>query len=387
MHRALNVKRFHAVAIGESACAGAIPDNFITDAIDCRYHRPGPKHTLHTQEDYMQIRKLPLAAVAALATFSALPTLAQQKPVGLPGNYPSKPVRVVIGASAGGGTDILGRLVFKYMGENWNHPFIVENKVSLLGSAMALDEVSKAPGDGYTMNVVSGSTYIGAAVVHKVPKNLLKVLDPIAQFTSQPFMLVATKNLPVNSVPELIALAKKNPGKLNYASSGIGGSAHLASEYLKHEFKVDIQHIPYKGIGPGYIDLLAGRVDISFGTTVSSVPHVLKGNLKLLATTSPKRLASLPDVPALSEFAPGFEYVSFFGVVGPAGMPKPVVAALNKQINEVLGNAEVQKRLESDGSIIERNTPEYFQKTLEGFVTRIEKLVREANLDLSEAGG
>lgn len=327
-----------------------------------------------------------LSVVASLALFMSVPALAQ-KPSGLPGNFPAKPVRVVIGASAGGGTDILGRLVFKHVGEAWNHSFIVENKVSMMGSSVALDQISRDPADGYSLNVVSGSTYIGAALVHKIPKNLLKVIDPVAQFTSQPFILVGTRNLPANSVPELVDYARKNPGKLNYASSGIGGSAHLASEYLKHEFKLFIVHIPYKGIGPGYVDLLAGRVDISFGTTVSAVPYGKKGDLKLLATTSPKRLPTLPDLPAMSEFAPGFEYVSFFGVVGPAGMPKPVVNALNRQINEVLTSPEMKKRLESDGSIIERSTPEAFQKTIESFVTRMEKLVREAKLDLSEAGG
>ena len=322
-------------------------------------------------------------ALLALQSLSfALPALAQ-KPAGLPGNYPAKPVRVIIGASAGGGTDILGRLVFRFVGEAWKHSFIVENKVSVMGSALALDEVAKAPPDGYMLNVVSGSTYIGAAVVHKIPKNLLKALDPIAQFTRQPFVLVATKGLPANTVPELVAYAKKNPGKLNYASSGLGGSAYMAAEYLKHEFgELQIQHIPYKGIGPAYFDLIAGRTDFSFGTTVSAVPHVQKGALKILAVTSSKRLPNLPDVPTMSEFAPGFEYISFFGVVGPAGMPKPIIAAMNKQINEL---PEVQKPLEADGSMIERTTPEGFQKELASFVTRVEKLVADAKLDLSGA--
>lgn len=334
----------------------------------------------------MSLRNRLLATALLIGAATALPCLAQ-KPAGLPGNYPAKPVRVVIGASAGGGTDILGRLVFKYVGDAWGHSFIVENKVSLNGSAVALDQISREPADGYLLNVVSGSTYIGAAVVHHIPKNLLRVIDPVAQFTTQPFILVATRTLPVGSVPELIAMAKKTPGKLNYASSGIGGSAHLAMEYLKNEFKVDIVHIPYKGIGQGYVDLLAGRVEVSFGTTVSAVPYGQKGELKLLATTNPKRLPQLPDLPAMAEFAPGFEYVSFFGLVGPAGMPKPVVAALNRTINEVLLLPELKKRLESDGSLIERTSPEGFQRTLETFVTRVQKLVRDAKLDLSEAGG
>ena len=323
-----------------------------------------------------------MLASALAAGLLSLPAMAQ-KPSGLPGNFPGKPIRVVIGASPGGGTDILGRLVFKQVGELWNHSFVLENKVSVMGSALALDDVSKAPPDGYTYNVVSGSTYIGASVVHMVPKNLLKALDPVAQFTSQPFVLVATQSLPANTVPELVAYAKKNPGKLNYASSGLGGSAYLASEYLKHEFGgLEIQHIPYKGIGPAYVDLIAGRTQISFGTTVSAVPHVQKGSLKILAVTSPKRLSNLPDVPAMAEFLPGFEYVSFFGVVGPAGMPRPIVTALNKTINDVLAMPSVQKPLEADGSMIVRTTPEGFQKELTSFVSRVQKLVADAKLNL-----
>jgi tripartite-type tricarboxylate transporter receptor subunit TctC len=324
-----------------------------------------------------------MLAGAAVAAMAVAGQALAQKPAGLPNNYPNKPVKVVIGASPGGGTDILGRLVFKHLGDAWNHPFVIENDVSVMGSALALDKVAKAAPDGYTHNVVSGSTYIGASVVHKIPKNLLKAVDPVAQFTIQPFVLVVTKSLPVNSVPELIAYAKQNPGKLNYASSGLGGSAYLAAEYLKHEAGgLQIQHIPYKGIGPAYVDLIAGRTQLSFGTTVSAVPHVQKGALRILATTGPKRLPNMPDVPTMSEFIPGFEYISFFGVVGPAGMPRQVVLALNKAVNDVLSKPEVQKPLEADGSMVERTTPEGFQKELAGFVARVEKLVRDAKLNL-----
>lgn len=328
------------------------------------------------------IRKSALSAAITAALVFVPPALAQ-KPAGLPDNYPSKPIRVVIGASPGGGTDILGRLVFRHMGEAWEHPFIIDNKTSIMGSAMALDDVSKAAPDGYTLNVVSGSTYIGAAVVHMIPKNLMKVLDPVAQFTEQPFVMVATTSLPASTVPDLVAYAKKNPGKLNYASSGLGGSAYLAAEYFKHEMGgLNIVHIPYKGIGPAYIDLIAGRTQFSFGTTVSALPHVKRGDLKLLAITSRERLPSMPDLPAMSEFIPGFEYVSFYGLVGPAGMPASIVAAMNQSINDVLQRPETRKIMESDGSTIVTGTPAAFQKTLNNFVVRVQKLVSDANLKL-----
>lgn len=323
------------------------------------------------------------AVLAGLALMSAAQPVLAVKPAGLPNNYPSKPIKVVIGASPGGGTDILGRLVFQHISQEWDHPFVVENKTSVMGSALALDEVSKSPPDGYTYNVVSGSTYIGAAVVHMIPKNLMKVLDPIAQFTEQPFLMVATNSLPVNTVPALVDYAKKNPGKLNYASSGLGGSAYMAAEYFKHEMgNLNITHIPYKGIGPAYVDLIAGRTQFSFGTSISALPHVKKGSLKLLAVTSRARLPNLPDVPTLGEFIPDFEYISFYGLVGPAGIPRPIVDAMNKTANTVLNQPEVRKLLESDGSTIVRTTPEGFQKTLNQFVGRVRKLVKEANLNL-----
>jgi tripartite-type tricarboxylate transporter receptor subunit TctC len=323
-----------------------------------------------------------LAGGLAAGLCVAQPALAQ-KPTGLPGNYPNKPIKVVIGASPGGGTDILGRLVFKYVAEAWDHPFVIENKTSIMGSAMALDEVSKSPPDGYTYNVVSGSTYIGAAVVHEIPKNLMKVLDPVAQFTTQPFLMVAPVSMPANTVPQLVELLKKNPGKYNYASSGLGGSAYLAAEYFKHEFgNLQVTHVPYKGIGPAYVDLIAGRTHFSFGTSISAIPHVRSGKLKLLAVTSSERVPSLPDTPAMKEFLPDFEYISFYGLVGPAGTPRPVVMAMNKTINDVLLKPEVAKPLEADGSEVVRTSPEGFQKTLNGFVARVQKLVKEAKLDL-----
>ncbi len=309
-----------------------------------------------------------------------------QKPAGLPGNYPSKPVKVIIGVAPGGGTDALTRLVFEGVRAGWDHPFIFENRTSALGSAMALEYVSRAAADGYTLTSTAGSAYIGAAIVHKTPKNLLAVLDAIAQFNSQVFLLVSSTTLPAANVSELVAHAMKNPGQLNYASAGIGSSAHLIGEYLKLMFgHLDIQHIPYKGMGVAYADLFKGRVQLAFATTASALPHGKRGALRILGITSAKRLDNLPDIPAISESLAGFEYVSFLGAVGPAGIPAPITTALNRQINEVLRQAEVKKALEAGGGLVTPNTPQFFQKTLEDFVQRNINLVRDAKLDLSGA--
>jgi len=194
---------------------------------------------------------------------------------------------------------------------------------------------------------------------------------------------VAHPSVPANNLNEFIKYVRSNPGKLNYASSGIGASAHLATEYMKHEFKLFIVHIPYKGIGPGYIDLLAGRVHMLFGSPTSAIPYVKKGQLKLIAVTSPKRMTALPDTAAFAELSPGFEYVSFFGIVGPGGgMPRPIVNALNRGLNEVTSDPDVRKQLTADGSSVVQFTPEQFQKTIVSFIGRVEKLVKDTNLDL-----
>ena len=308
--------------------------------------------------------------------------VAAQKPPALPGDYPNKPVKVIVGASPGGGTDIVARLMMQNLANRWGSSFLVDNRASNMGSVIALSDLSKTTPDAYTIMVVSGATYVNAGVVARMPPNLLKVIDPIAQFTEAPLTLVVHPSVPANNLNEFMKYVRSNPGKLNYASSGVGASAHLATEYMKHEFKLFILHIPYKGIGPGYLDLLAGRVHMLFGSPTSAMPYVKKGQLKLLAVTSPKRMPTLPDTPAFAELSPGFEYVSFFGIVGPAGMPKPIVAALNKGLNEVTAVPEVQRQLTADGSGIVQTTPEDFQKTIVSFIGRVEKLVKDTNLDL-----
>ncbi len=324
---------------------------------------------LHGWTLALSLALLPVAAVA-------------QKPTGLPGNYPNKPVKVIVGASPGGGTDIVARLMTQNLGNRWDHSFLVENRASNMGSVIALSDLSKTTPDAYTIMVVSGATYVNAGVVVRMPPNLLKVIEPIAQFTEAPLTLLVHPSVPAGNLNDFMSYVRSNPGKLNYASSGVGASAHLATEYMKHEFKLFIVHIPYKGTGPAYLDLLAGRVHMLFGSPTSAIPYVKKGQLKLMAVTSPKRMPTMPDTPAFAELSPGFEYVSFFGIVGPAGMPRPVVAALNRGLNEVTAVPEVQKQLTSDGSTIVRTAPEDFQKAIISFIGRVEKLVKDTSLDL-----
>ena len=307
-----------------------------------------------------------------------------QKPTGLPNSYPMKPVSVIIGTAPGGSSDTLGRLVFRHLGEAWGHPFVVENRGSVQGSALALEYVSKQPADGYTLDAVAGGTYIGA-VAHNLPKNVLKVIDPVAQFTSQAFLLVTTGSLPANTVLDLVAIAKNSPDKLNYASPGFASVGHLVGEYLKHEYKINMTHVPYKGIALAYSDLLAGRTQLTFASSIVAGTFAKNGSVKILAATSAKRLHNFPDVPTIGESVPGFEFISFTGVVAPSGVPRPIINALNNQVNQILQKADVKKGLEADGSIVTPGTPEAFHKTLETLVRRVDSLIFDAKLDLREA--
>ncbi len=309
-----------------------------------------------------------------------------QAPAGLPGGYPNKPVHVIVGAAPGGGTDISARLVSKYLGDRWGQQFVVENKVSNVGSVMALDYLAKQKPDGYQLQVAVGSTYLNAVLVTKLPYDVLKAFDTIAQFTRGPQVLAVTNSIPVNSVREFIEYVRKNPDKLNFGSSGAGSSAHIAAEYFKHEAGgLVMQHIPYKGMSAATTDLLGGRIQMMFSSPVTVMPQAKKGTLKALAVTSLSRLKASPDLPALAETLPGFEFSIWYGLIGPAGIPRPIVNALNKQVNEILAVPEVATRLTADGSEITLDTPEAFQSAITRSLRSIEKLVSDTGLDLSEA--
>lgn len=327
-----------------------------------------------------------LAMVALTLTLTLTPAQAQTPPAGLPGGYPNKPVRIYVGVAAGGGTDISARLVAKYMSEKWGQQFIVENKVSNAGSVIALDFLSRQKPDGYQLQVPAFSTYLGAVLVAKLPYDVLTAFDPVAQFTRGPMVLAVTNSMPATSVREFIDHVKKNPDKLNYASTGPGSSAHITAEYFKHAAGgLRMQHIPYKGTGAGMADFLSGRVQMFFGSPVGMMPQAKKGAVRALAVTSATRLKSLPDLPALAETLPGYEYFLWYGLIGPAGMPKPVISSLNRLVNDVLTIPEVSNRLSADGSEIVTDTPEAFHAVMTRSLRNIEKLVKDTGLDLSEA--
>jgi tripartite-type tricarboxylate transporter receptor subunit TctC len=320
------------------------------------------------------------AAVALLAcgTHSAQ----AQKPSGLPGNYPTKPIRIIVGSSPGGGTDIITRLVIARLGERWSHSFVVENHASGIGGIIGMDMVVRSAPDGYTLLVTANSTVVNAALVAKTNYDVRKALTPISQFTSQPYVLAASTALPVSTVKELIAYAKARPGELNYASSGTGSAAHIGMEQLKYIAGLNMIHVPYKGIGPGIADMMGGRIQVLFGSVLSTMPHAKSGKIKALAVGSLQRSSLLPDIPTVAETIPGFEMIGWYGLLAPAGTPAAVINALNRDINQVLASAEVKQKLAADGAEAPQATPEQFRATILAEIDKISKLMKEAGLKL-----
>ena len=316
-------------------------------------------------------------------SMAASTTAAQQKPAGLPGNYPAKPVRVVIGTAPGGSTDFLGRTILGKIGDKWGAPFIMENMSSAAGSIIALDAVLKVPADGYTLLVTSGSTFQNAMFVQKVAYDVRKVFTPIAQFTNSPLVMAVNASLPVNNVKELIAYAKSRPGELNIANTGIGSSAHLSGELFKYLTGTDMLSVPYKGVGPSVLDTVAGRTHVTFGTSVALLPHVRSGKLKLMGITSATRIRSLPDVPTIAEMGvPGFAYSGWIGSVARAGTPPAILAALHQEAIAIIKSAEVQKALAADGSDPAYSTQAQFKDVIDGALGHAEKLIKESGLKL-----
>ena len=307
---------------------------------------------------------------------------AQQKPPAPAGNYPSKPVRIIVGNAPGGGSDTIGRLMAQKLSERTGQSFFIENRAGA-GGLVGMELAARAEPDGYTLYIASGSGTVNAVLISKVAYDVRKAFAPVAQFSSAPSIMAISPALPIQSVRELIAHAKSNPGKLNYASAGIGSSAHLVGELLKYRAGIDMVHIPYKGIGPGIVDVISGRTHILFGSAISTMPHAKSGKIRAIAVTSEKRARSLPDLPAIAEAGlPNFNWIGWFGLLAPAGTPPAVIALLNREVNAVLGMTEVQQALAADGSEASPGTPEQLRESFEGGLEQATKLVKDVGLKL-----
>jgi tripartite-type tricarboxylate transporter receptor subunit TctC len=316
--------------------------------------------------------------VAALILYACIATAAhaQQKP----GDYPTKPVRIVIGIAAGGGLDAMTRVGAQKLSERWSQSVIVDNRPGG-GTIVAMDIVARADPDGYTLLGASDTLMLNG-VLKRASYDVRKVFVPIVQLTSQPYMLAVTPSLPVKSVKELIAHAKSKPGALSYGSQGLGTTGHIGMERFKSMTGVDLVHVPYKGAAPALIDVLSGQIQLMFASTVSAAPHLKTGKVKVLAVSGARRVQAYPDLPTISESGvPGFVLTNSYSYFAPAGTPRAIMQTISRIVGEGMNSPETTKFLAVDGSEpAPPATPEAFKAKFERDYAELEKLIKSSNI-------
>jgi tripartite-type tricarboxylate transporter receptor subunit TctC len=309
-----------------------------------------------------------------------LPALAMAQPAPKPTSFPTKPGRVVVAYPPGGPTDILGRLVAQKLAEATGQQFILDNRpgaAGVIGAAL----VAKSPPDGYTLLVVPATHSVNPSLYAKMPFDTLRDFTHVALIAEAPFILVVHPSLPVKNVRDLIDLARKQPGQLNYGATSHGGLPHLAGELFNLMNHVKMIGIPYKGGAPATMDLLAGHVPIMFNSMLASMPHVKGGKLRALGMTSLKRTAAAPEVPTIAEQGmAGFDVSGWYGALAPAGLPVDVLAKLNTEINRGMRDSAVIKRLAGEGVDAVNSTPDEFAARLKSEIEKWGKVVRAAGI-------
>jgi len=303
--------------------------------------------------------------------------------IGLPAaaqTYPVKPVHLIVPFPAGGATDILSRALSAELGRKLGQPVVVDNKPGAGGTIGAL-AAAKAVPDGYTLLLTTSSTHsIGAAINPRIPYNAEADFTPIVYVASSPQLLVVPNSSPAKTLREFIDYARKNPGRLNYASSGNGTISNLSTENFKAQSGTFLVHIPYRGTGLSIADLISGKVDVLFDSVVSGMPHVRDGKLRALAVTSPKRSALAPELPAVSELLPGFESVTWFGVYGPRGLPPEIVARVNQAVNAALAEPDLKERFARLGAETTGGTPQAFAAVVKAESVKWKKVITERKI-------
>jgi len=292
-------------------------------------------------------------------------------------DYPQRPIRLIVPFAAGGGLEITARSIGQKLTEKRGQSIVIDNRpgaATIVGSEIA----AKSSPDGYTLLMITTTFAINPSLYGKLPYDPVREFAPVTQINSVPNILVVNPSIPAHTVRELIALAKAKPGQLNYASAGSGTSPHLAAELFKTMAGIEMTHIPYKGIPPAVTDVIAGRVTMLMTTTISAAPHVKSGRLRALAITSPKRLAAMPEVPAIGETVPGYEADAFQGMVAPAGVPREIVRQLADDIAAIVRLPEIRERIIADGAEPIGSTPEAFSVFLKKEMLKWGKVVKES---------
>ena len=321
----------------------------------------------------MKLAYLPLVCVVAVSTVALPPASAQQ-------DFPTKPIRIVVGVAPGGATDILARALGAKMSETLKQQVVVDNRPGanhIIGGQLT----QKSPPDGYTMQVVPEGFVINASMYKKLPFDPIRDFSPIAILAQVPNVLTVHPSMPVRTVKGFIALARARPGQMNYGTSGVGSPSHMSAELLKTLARVDYTHVPYKGQSLAVIDLIAGQIHFGFPSIPASVAHIRSGRLVALGVTTAQRATALRDVPTIQESGvPGYEVSGWYGVIGPAGMPQALVARLNRDINAILKVPETAEQLAMQGADPRVMTPEQFAATMASDLKKWAKVVAAAGL-------
>ena len=314
------------------------------------------------------------ALAGAFALAAGAPAAAQTA------SYPNKPIKIVVPFAVGGIADTFSRAIGAKLTDTWGQPVVVENKGGA-GGNIGADLVAKSPPDGYTLVMGNIGTHaVNQSLFKSMPFDTMRDFVPIAHVLDAEGLLVVHPSVPVKTVPELIALAKSQPGKLTYASGGLGTTSHLAGELFKSVAKVDMVHVPYKGNSPAITDLVGGQTQMIFATMPTVLPMVKAGRLRALAVIGPQRAPALPDVPTVAESLPGFEVSNWIGLFAPAGTPPEIVARLNAEVQKIMASPEIEKRLETEGAKFIPTTPQTFAAFQKSEADKWARAIREANI-------
>ncbi len=293
--------------------------------------------------------------------------------------YPTKPVRLIVPFPPGGSNDVVGRMIAAQLSTRLDTPVIVENQGGA-GGLIGTEVAARAQPDGYTLLLVSVA-YAFIPSIYKLSFDPATAFTPVAMLGSGPVVIAVTSKLEVDSIKELISLAKRNPGTLNYATAGVGSFQHLASELFKLQAGVDIVHVPFKGGGPAMMDVIAGNTQIAIGSLVQMLPQIKGGRLKALGVGSASRIPALPDVPTVSEAGvPGYQVTNWWGIVAPAGTPRRVIERLHNELNAIATSAETKKRFETEGAEPLSMSPDEFSRFIAAETTKWARVVKDANI-------
>ncbi|WP_158219308.1 MULTISPECIES: tripartite tricarboxylate transporter substrate binding protein [unclassified Achromobacter] len=293
--------------------------------------------------------------------------------------YPDHPIKLIIPFAPGGGNDAVGRTIGKLLTESLGQSVVVENVVGAGGKIGTANGIRAKP-DGYTLTLISNSYAVNAAL-YQLPFDSVKDMTPIGMIAHGPFLVTTSSKLPVKSLAELIQLAKTRQGSLSFASSGVGGISHLATELFMMDAGIKMTHVPYRGTGPAVMDTLAGRTDVFFSTPGAAIPYIKDGRLKVLAQTLPERWSDMPDLPSVAQTGlPGYQVVIWYGLIAPKGLPQDVQQKLNQALNAAIVKPEVAQQLSMEGDQASPGTPEQLRTQIQAEVGEWQKVVAQAHI-------